>query len=60
MIQPLPKMKIVVKSTKTISFDEGFDEDESSDHENNESEIDESVVEEHRESVKFNEINPGK
>ena len=53
-------MKIVVKSTKTISFDEGFDEDESSDHENNESEIDESVAEELRESAKFNENNPGK
>ena len=27
-------MKIVVKSTKTISFDENFDDDESSEHEN--------------------------
>ena len=31
-------MKIVVKSTKTISFDDAFDDDESSEHENNESE----------------------
>ena len=45
-------MKIVVKSTKTISFDEGFDEDESSDHENNESEIDGSD-EEVKSSAKF-------
>ena len=29
-------MKIVVKSTKTISFDENFDDDESSEHENHE------------------------
>ena len=45
-------MKIVVKSTKTISFDEGFDEDESSEHENNESEIDGSD-EELKSSAKF-------
>ena len=37
-------MKIVVKSTKTISFDENFDDDDSSDHneENEESDIDET------------------
>ena len=40
MVQPLPKMKIVVKSTKTISFDDAFDDDESSEHENNESDVD--------------------
>ena len=32
LVKPLPKMKIVVKSTKTISFDEHSDEDDSSDH----------------------------
>ena len=33
LVKPLPKMKIVVKSTKTISFDEhSGDEDDSSDH----------------------------
>jgi len=37
LIKPLPKMRIVVKSTKTISFDEHSDEDDSSDH-NDESE----------------------
>ena len=31
-MKPLPKMKIVVKSTKTISFDENYEEDDSSDH----------------------------
>ena len=36
-------MKIVVKSTKTISFDENFEDDESSEHENNE-EADEQIV----------------
>ena len=35
LIQPnFPKMRIVVKSTKTISFDENFEDDESSEHEN--------------------------
>jgi len=37
LVKPLQKMKIVVKSTKTISFDENSDEDDSSDH-NEESE----------------------
>lgn len=32
LVKPLPKMKIVVKSTKTISFDENYEEDDSSDH----------------------------
>ena len=31
-------MKIVVKSTKTISFDENFEDDDSSDHEHHEEE----------------------
>ena len=35
-------MKIVVKSTKTISFDENFEDDESSEHENHESEEDQN------------------
>ena len=34
-------MKIVVKSTKTISFDENFEDDDSSEHENHEEEDDE-------------------
>ena len=34
-------MKIVVKSTKTISFDENFEDDDSSDHENHEEEEEE-------------------
>ena len=40
-MQPLPKMKIVVKSTKTISFDENFEDDDSSDRENHEEEEEE-------------------
>lgn len=37
LVKPLPKMKIVVKSTKTISFDENFDEDDSENEEQEES-----------------------
>jgi hypothetical protein len=44
----MPKMRIVVKSTKTISFDENFEDDESSEHENDldDHELDERIEEE--------------
>jgi len=37
LVKPLSKMKIVVKSTKTISFDENSDDDEESSDHNDES-----------------------
>ena len=51
-------MKIVVKSTKTISFDENFDDDDSSDHneENEESDIDETQVTNKRKEQKVSVI----
>ena len=39
-------MKIVVKSTKTISFDENFDDDESSEHENEDQIVSDFGIEE--------------
>lgn len=47
LVKPLQKMKIVVKSTKTISFDENSDEDDSSaDHndENDNEEVSDGVA----------------
>ena len=58
LVKPLQKMKIVVKSTKTISFDENFDDDDSSDHneENEESDIDETQVTNKRKEQKVSVI----
>ena len=41
LVKPLQKMKIVVKSTKTISFDENSDEDDSSADHNDENDNEE-------------------